>query len=57
MESWSNLTPPSCNPTHEMEGQVYAYQGATEVFLCVGLLQEIEVDRQNQSAGAEGKTY
>ena len=39
-----------------MEGQVYAYQGATEVFLCVGLLQEVEVyHRQNQSA--KGKTY
>ena len=40
-----------------MEGQVYAYQGATEVFLCVGLLQEVEIDRQNQSVGAKGKTY
>ena len=48
---------PSCNPTHEMEGQVSAYQGATEVFLCIGLLQEVEVDRQSQSVGAKGKTY
>ena len=48
---------PSCNPTHEMEGQVYAYQGPAEVFLCVGLLQEVEIDRQNQSVGAKGKTY
>ena len=41
-----------------MEGQIYAYQGATEVFLCVGLLQEVEVyHRQNQSVGAKGKTY
>ena len=39
-----------------MEGQVYAYQGATEVFLSVGLLQEVEVDRQNQSVSI-GKTY
>ena len=40
-----------------MEGQVYAYQGPAEVFLCVGLLREEEVDCQNQSVGAKGKTY
>ena len=39
-----------------MEGQVYTYQGAAEVFLCIGLLQEVEVDRQNQTLGRKGKT-
>ena len=49
---------PSCNPTHEMEGQVYAYQGPAEVFLCVGPLREEEVDhRQNQTVSAKGETY
>ena len=40
-----------------MEGQVYAYQGAAEVFLCIGLFQEEEVDHQSQAVGAKGKTY
>ena len=40
-----------------MEGQVYAYQGPAEVFLCVGLLREEEVDRQNQTVSAKGETY
>ena len=40
-----------------MEGQVYAYQGATEVFLCVGLLQEVGVDRQSQTVDEKGEDF